>query len=231
MASPRPLSSALSARSVVPDRAVTRPLAVSAAVIPVQLDRSSATPEVAAAAVNECPLPSARSASPAAAASLTAAEISASLRGRLHRAGVAVAVPAQLRHTRRPADGCAEGWLLITGEYSYFTSAGLLCEHVCRPGPPPCRTGPEPHPGDRPRTLRPGHRRHRPAAGPRRPGRVRPERGRHDPPGRRPPGPGGDQVAALPLPDRARAGHRRLPRSDVLLAGRSPLAARYRDQR
>ena len=36
----------------------------------------------------------------------------------LHRAGVAGAVPAQLRHTRRPADGWAEGWLLITGEYS-----------------------------------------------------------------------------------------------------------------
>jgi hypothetical protein len=136
MASPRPLSSALRARSVVPDRAVTRPLAVSAAVIPVQPDMSSATPEVAAAAVNECPLPRARTVSPAAAASLTAAQISASLRGRLHRAGVAVAVPAQLRHTRRPADGWAEGWLLITGEYSYFTSAGLLCEHVCRSGPP-----------------------------------------------------------------------------------------------
>ena len=132
MASPRPLSSALSARSVVPDRAVTRPLAVSAAVIPVQPDMSSATPEVAAAAVNECPLPRARTVSPAAAAFLTAAQISASLRGRLHRAGVAVAVPAQLRHTRRSA----EGWVLITGQYSDFRRAGLLCEHVCRSGPP-----------------------------------------------------------------------------------------------
>ena len=88
MASPRPLSSALRARSVVPDRAVTRPLAVSAAVIPVQPDMSSATPEVAAAAVNECPLPSARTVSPAAAASLTAAQISVSLRGRLLVSGL-----------------------------------------------------------------------------------------------------------------------------------------------
>ena len=132
MASPRPPSSAFSARSVVPDRAVTRPLAVSAAVIPVQPDMSSATPEVAAAAVNECPLPRARTVSPAAAASLTAAQISASLRGRLHRAGVAVAVPAQLRHTRRSGEGC----VLITGQYSDFRGAGLLCEHVCRSGPP-----------------------------------------------------------------------------------------------
>jgi len=54
---------------------------------------SSATPEVAAAAVNECPLPRARTVSPAAAAFVTAAQISASVRGRLHRAGVAVAVP------------------------------------------------------------------------------------------------------------------------------------------
>jgi hypothetical protein len=54
---------------------------------------------VAAAAVNECPLPTARTASPAEAASFTAAEISAALRGRHQRAGAAVAVPAQFRHT------------------------------------------------------------------------------------------------------------------------------------
>ena len=103
MASPSPPSSALRARSVVPDRTVTRPVRVSAAVIPVHWDRSSATPEVAATAVNECPLPSARTRSPADAASLTAAEISASLRGRHQRAGVAVAVPAQFRQTRGSA--------------------------------------------------------------------------------------------------------------------------------
>ena len=119
---------------------------------------------------------------------------------------------------------------------SDFSSAGLLCEHVCRPAPPARRASDEAIGGHRPRTLRPGHRRPRPAAGPRRPGRVRPERRRHDAPGgaereRGPPGPGGDQVAALPLPDRARAGHARLPRRHVLFAARSPLAARRRHQR
>ena len=103
MASPSPPSSSLRARSVVPDRAVTRPVRVSAAVTPVHPDRSSASPEVAATAVNECPLPSARTRSPADAASLTAAEISAALRGRHQRAGVAVAVPAQFRQARGPA--------------------------------------------------------------------------------------------------------------------------------
>ena len=100
MASPNPLSSAPRARSVVPDRTLTRPVRVSAAVIPAHRDRSSATPQVAAAGVNECPLPSARTCSPAEAASLTTAEISASLRGWHQRAGVAVAVPAQLRQVR-----------------------------------------------------------------------------------------------------------------------------------
>ena len=180
MASPRPLSSALSARSVVPDRAVTRPVAVSAAVIPVQPDRSSATPEVAAAAVNECPLPSARTVSPAAAASLTAAEISASLRGRLHRAGVAVAVPAQLRHTRRLSGRLGPHYWTVF----IFHAALVYCASMSvDQGRRLAGRRPEPHPGHRPRTLRPRHRRPRPAAGPRRPGRVRPERRRHDPPG------------------------------------------------
>jgi hypothetical protein len=54
---------------------------------------------VAAAAVNECPLPSARTVSPSEAAPQIAAEISAALRGWHQRAGAAVAVPAQFRHT------------------------------------------------------------------------------------------------------------------------------------
>jgi hypothetical protein len=67
--------------------------------------------------VNECPLPSARTGSPAAAASLTAAEISAPVRGRHQRAGAAVAVPAQFRHTRGLAEAVAEE-RFISREYS-----------------------------------------------------------------------------------------------------------------
>src|SRR5580700_4981608 len=221
-ASPNSANAALSARRVVPARTVTRPVRVSAAVTPVHRDRSRARPAVAAAGVNECPLPSARTGSPAAAASLTAAEISASVLGWARRAGVAVTVPAQFRHAPGPA-GC-----FITAEY-------LLCEHVRRPRPQAHR----PHPaGRRPRAgrgparaVRPRHRGARPAAGPGRPGRVRRERRRPDPPGRGPPDPDRHQVAALPLPDRTRPGPARLPGRDVLLAARSPLALRRGYQR
>src|SRR5580698_5138011 len=114
MASPSPSSAAFSALSVVPDRTVTSPVLLSAATIPVHSDRSTAIPSVAATAVKECPLPSARTRSPAPAASLTATAISPALRGRRHRAGRALAVPAQFRHSPRSEDR------IITAEYSYF---------------------------------------------------------------------------------------------------------------
>src|SRR5215472_5300889 len=221
-ASPNSAAAAFRPRSVVPDRAVTRPVWVSAAVIPVHRDRSRARPLVAAAEVNECPLPSARTRSPAAAASLTAAEISASVRGWSHRAGVAVAVPAQFRHWPGPA-GC-----LITREY-------LLCEHVRRSRPEAHHThsaGGRHLAGRSPaRAVRPCDRGPRPAAGPGRPGRVRQEHRRPDPPGRGPSDPGGHQVAAVPVPDRTRPDPAGLPGPDVLLPARSPLALRRGHQR
>src|ERR1700733_893995 len=211
--------------SRVPARTVTRPVRVSAAVTPVHRDRSRARPVVAAAGVNECPLPSARTWSPAAAAPLTAAEISAAVFGWARRAGVAVAVPAQFRHSPGPSAR------FITREYSYLPGDRILCQHVSRPGHAHPAAGRYLVGRGAAQTVRPRHRGARPAAGPGRPGRVRRERRRPDPAGRGPADPGRHQVAALPLPDRARPGPARLPGRDVLLAARSPVAARRGHQR
>ena len=101
--------------------------------------------------MNECPLPSARTGSPADAASLTAAEISASLRGRHQRAGFAVAVPAQFRqargaaavHPRKPSlpESIQSSAALVYCASMSVDQGGRLTEHAAPKSPDTQRLG------------------------------------------------------------------------------------------
>ena len=94
-----------------PDRRVWRNWAGTATATPARWSRPRSEAEISAA-VKDAAAAGLTVRALGSGHSFTAAEISASLRGRHQRAGVAVAVPAQFRHTRGSGDA------FITGEYS-----------------------------------------------------------------------------------------------------------------